>query len=399
MRGVLRVQPNGSQDMRSVRGSEGLKSGGSRCRAACGLIPAVICLLVGSIWGAEGDVVSIRREPLQLIPAQKFHVDLSLQPQRLQTINASTNGQILQVQVAPGEVVAVQRDCVRLDDTRQKEVVRRAAAFMEVARIELKMAGDKGDKDQEGLAKARMEVAEAESKLASLDLEALTCRSPFAGLVVKQHVYPGQYVRLGDPLLTLADVKQLTAEVPVDRTATKVGQEIELTADQTVVKGKVTALLPPTDAIAPLREIIPSLATAVVAVENGDGKLAPGQAIYSPLVPQETVTLVKAEVVTAHTEGRRKVQVLRNGVVRDVVVEALGQKGTDQVYIAGAFGSADEIVMSSTLPLKDGQKLSPAEAPPASPKGTGSSPPAGSSPPTSTTTPTKSPPAKPGTGL
>lgn len=361
------------------------------------------CMLGMGVWtgpisGAEGEVVSIKREPVQLLPAQKFHVDLSLQPQRLQTINASADGPVLQVQVAEGETVVVQRDCVRLDDTRQKEVVRRAMALMEVARIELKVAEEKGDNLQKDLAKARLEVAEAELKLANLDLEALTCRSPFAGLVVKQHAFPGQFVRMGEPLLTLAEVKQLTAHVPVDRSSTKSGQTVEVLADQTVVQGKVTALLPPTEGIAALREIIPGLATAVILVDNADGKLAPGQAIYSRLVPQDSVTLVKADTVTAHTEGRRKVQVLRHGVIRDVVVEALAQKGTDQVFIAGAFGPTDEIVTSSTQPLKDGQKLSPAEAPAVTSTGGASTPAAPGTPP-ATSTPPKTPTTKPGSGL
>lgn len=326
---------------------------------------SILCLIafsfVPTFCLAEGEVVSIRREPLQLIAAEKFHVDLSLEPLRLQAINASANGQVLNVQVAPGEVVAVQRDCVRLDDTRQQEVVRRAKAMLEVAKIELRIAEGEGAED---LAKARVEVAEAEMKIATLDLEALNCRSPFAGLVVQQHAYPGQNVRLGDTLLTLAEVSQLTAKVPVDRANTKVGQEIEILTDQNTIKGKVTALLPPTESIAPLRQIIPGLATAIVVVDNAGGKLSPGQAIYSRLVPQEFVTMVPAEVISSHTEGRRKVQVVRNDIVRDVVVEALAQKGTDRVYITGAFSNSDELLISSTQPLKDGQKIAPADAPP-----------------------------------
>lgn len=342
------------------------------------------------LTAADGEVVSLRREPIQLVSADKYRVDLSLQPLRLQSINSSADGQVLNVQVAPGEVVAVQRDCVRLNDSRQQDVVRRAKAMLEIAKLELKLAAGKGG-ETEALAKARIEVAEAELNIANYDLEALNCRSPFAGLIVKQHAYPGQFVRMGETLLTLADVSQLTAEIPVDRSTTKVGQEIEILTDQNALKGKVTALLPPTDSIAPLRQIIPGLATAVVVVDNSGGKLSPGQAVYSRLVPQDSVTLVPADVIVSHTEGRRKVQVIRNGVVRDVVIEALAQKGTDQVYISGPFGSSDELLISSTQPLKDGQKIAPSDAPPA----TGS---AAKSPPGSAAPPVPTAP-KPGGGL
>jgi len=342
---------------------------------------------------ADGEVVSLRREPLQLLSAEKFQVDLALHPLRLQSINATADGQVLNVQVAPGEAVAIQRDCVRLDDTRQQEVVRRATALMEVAKIELKIAGKGGDEDAEALAKAKVEVAEAELKLATLDLEALNCRSPFAGLVVEQRAFPGQVVRMGDPLLILADTSELTAQIPVDRSSTKVGQEIEILTDQNAIKGKVTALLPPTDAIAPLRQIIPSLATAVVIIDNANAKLVPGQAVYSRLVPQDAVTLVPADVISSHTEGRRKVQVIRNEIVRDVVIEALAQKGTDKVYISGPFSNADELLISSTQPLKDGQKITPSDGPPEPAKGA-----AAPTTPGAKTTPA-TPTTKPGGGL
>lgn len=319
----------------------------------------------------QGPVVSLRREPVQLLGAEKFQVNLTLEPKRVQVISAASDGLILSVQAAPGETVAAGRDCVALDSTRQKEVVRRAMALLEVARIEQKIASEKGEKSQEELANARLEAAEAEMQLAKIDLEALTCRSPFQGLVVKQHVFPGQYVRAGDPVLTLADVAEFTAEVPVDRGTTKIGQEIEVLTDQEVLKGKVAALLPAGEKLSALRQIIPGLATAVVGLENSSGKLTPGQTVYSRLVPQDAVTLVPTGVVVSHTEGKRKVQVLRNGVVRDVVVEALAQKGTERVYVSGAFGPTDELLISSSQPLKDGQKLTAAEEP-ASEEATGS---------------------------
>ena len=87
-------------------------------------------------------------------------------------------------------------------------------------------------------------------------------------------------------------------------------------------------------------------------------------------------------------------QVIRNAIVRDVAIEALAQKGTDRVYITGAFSNSDELLISSTQPLKDGQKIAPADAPPTPGAAATTSPGATTPPRTPATTP-----VKPGGGL
>ena len=56
--------------------------------------------------------------------------------------------------------------------------------------------------------------------------------------------------------------------------------------------------------------------------------------------------------------GGRKVQVIRQGVVRDVKVEPLSQQGTERIFVAGTFTQGDEIILSKSQPLKDGDQVS-----------------------------------------
>jgi hypothetical protein len=51
------------------------------------------------------------------------------------------------------------------------------------------------------------------------------------------------------------------------------------------------------------------------------------------------------------------VQVIRDGFVRDVKVELLGQMGEDYVFVSGRFGLTDELVLKSSEPLLDGSRV------------------------------------------
>ncbi|MFO1021630.1 MAG: HlyD family efflux transporter periplasmic adaptor subunit [Planctomycetales bacterium] len=299
--------------------------------------------------------VNLQREALQVQSASNFYVALSLQPQKTQIVSAPSTGVILNVLVKRGDKVSAQGDILRLDDARQQLVVTRAKALTQAARVEVKLTEGKGDQNE--IAKAKLAAAEAELAIASYDLDHLACKAPFSGLILDVHVLPGQTVRQGDPLVTIADVTRLQAEIPVDRLQTKVGGEVEFLIDQGARKGKVIALLPPTKKLELLRPIIPGLSMALLDVENEKGELLAGQTIFSRLVPQFAVCDVPVTSLSNYTEGRRKVQVLRNGVVRDIVVEALTQKGTERLFVTGRFSPSDELIVTSSIPLKDGQRL------------------------------------------
>ncbi|MCY2967489.1 MAG: efflux transporter periplasmic adaptor subunit, partial [Planctomycetota bacterium] len=165
------------------------------------------------------------------------------------------------------------------------------------------------------------------------------------------------FVRAGQKLVRLIDPSQLRVEVPVDRAVTNVGGNTEISIEGTPLQAKVDAIIGLEGRFHAVRDLIPSPAQGVLLIDNSAGKLRPGQTVISPLLPQEPVTSVPSAAVSNLPDGRRKVQVLRDNVVRNLTVRILGRAGGEQVFVSGRFGATDEVVVSTTRELVDGTPL------------------------------------------
>ncbi|MCA9033779.1 MAG: efflux RND transporter periplasmic adaptor subunit [Planctomycetaceae bacterium] len=100
---------------------------------------------------------------------------------------------------------------------------------------EIRRAKLEVDKAAAQLAKASEEKTilglEAETK--RVELKQYTVEAPINGVVTKVHCFPGQAVRQGDPVLTVADLSVVRAVLDIDQSyfgSISVGDEVELTA-------------------------------------------------------------------------------------------------------------------------------------------------------------------------
>jgi multidrug efflux pump subunit AcrA (membrane-fusion protein) len=304
----------------------------------------------------EQEVV-IKRESLRLTDPKIYRVSLHLEAARSLVLTAPEDGVVRTVTARPRQKLKQQSEAIRFDDRRAALVLRRAKANLQAAQLEKKIAQGKGDADQVALAEARIESAQAGADLAQLDADRLIVRAPFNGEIERVFVAEGQFVRAGERLATLIDPSKLTVEVPVDRSAAIPGNTIEIKVEETAVKAKVEAILPLAPQFDPLRELAVSPASAVVSIDNAAGSFSGGQTVYAELVPLAPVTQVPALAVGNVPDGNRKVQVLRDNVVRDLTVRILGKVGTDSVFVSGRFSEGDEVIVSSTRSLADGTPL------------------------------------------
>jgi hypothetical protein len=90
-------------------------------------------------------------------------------------------------------------------------------------------------------------------------------------------------------------------------------------------------------------------------------------------------------------DGNRKVKVLRDNVIRDVIVRILAKVGTESVFVSARFNEGDEVILSSSRELADGTPLRAVAARPSAADG-GSSKATGTGPgkvPQAGTKPTK----------
>jgi len=310
-----------------------------------------------SIEAAERDQVVIDRKSLHLIDPKAFRASLQLEPIRFVKLASSMAGMVRSVLLEPGAKVQSQSEAIRLDDTEQLLLVDRAKANHKVAQIERRRAKKQNDDDLVELAEAKLAAAKADLDLAKYRHRRASIRVPFAGEVFRVHVLDGQLVGVGEPLMEIGDTSRLRVELPVDRLRVKAGDVIDLKLDLGTVRGTVKRIVPLAERFETLRELVGSVASAIVVVENSDGKYKAGQTVYSEIIPRQYIAEVLNRCLGNIPDGRRKVQVIRKGVIRDVTVTLLGQVGEDSVYVTGAFDTGDEVILHSSKHLSDGTQV------------------------------------------
>jgi RND family efflux transporter MFP subunit len=326
--------------------------------------------------GPKEQEVQIAREAIQITPAAQYRRHLSLSPIRTLEVPAPVDGYVRTIAQKLGATPGKESELIRLDDARAQLVLKAAKARLQAAQVEKKLAKDA---DQQAMADARIEEAESEVALAQMDSERLIIRAPFAGEIHAVHVVEGQFVRAGQPLLTLCDLSQLQVDVPVEGAEVKEGGDQKLRSGETEITGKISVLLPASEAFEPLRNLTDTLQRAVVVFDNPTGKLKAGQTVFCDLIPLEPVVNVPTTATKTRMGGGFKVQVLRKNIVRDIPIKIHTKVGTERVFVSGAFSEGDELVSKTSLDLADGtpvrELLAPeGDVPAAAPLGTPAKP-------------------------
>jgi RND family efflux transporter MFP subunit len=333
---------------------------------------------------SAGDQVIVKKEATRVIEPHKYRVSLSIEPIQSVTLTAPFAGVVKQISSKPNAKVQAQSDLIRLDTTVPKLNVQRAEAAYKVAAAEQKLVADK-DETQKALAQAKLDVAKAEVDLAKYYLEQTSIRAPFSGELQRNLVSDGQFVRAGDPVAVIIDVSKLRVEIPVERASLEAGKSFPLKIEDKEVDGKVDAVLPLHSRFDALRDLFESVASAVVIVDNPDGRLKPGQTVYVPLIPRQPVAEVPNASIGNLPDGQRKVQVVRQMTVRDVPVVLMGAIGSNRTFVNGPFAEGDEVIYESSHQLGDAFQLKPSVAAASAATGQGNTSPTGAAPPGATT--------------
>ena len=166
-------------------------------------------------------------------------------------------------------------------------------------------------------------------------------------------------MKAGDPLVTLADLSKLKVDIPVDRETVKEGETFKLRVENQTLDTKLDKLQPAEAKFERVRDLATSLATAVIVLDNTAQKWHVGQAVFAPLVPRTPVTEVPTSTVGTNEQGVRRVQIVRQGIVRDVFVDLLGHVGAERIHVSGPFIDGDVLILSSSRELSDGTQLRP----------------------------------------
>ena len=323
---------------------------------------------------AAGRAVVIERSPVIFRDPAKYQVNLHLEPVRKLTLAATVDGVVASVLTQVGEEIVPQAEALRLDGRDAQLKLQRAQAALKAAKADLDVAQEKP------AAEARVQVAETDLEIAELAQTRTVIRSPLKGLVTSILVVEGEFVHAGQPLATVIDPSEFFVEIPIDGKTQKAGESIEVKIEEANVPAKLAAVLPLASQFDPLRDLFQSPASGRVVLENTGGKWRAGQTVYSPMIPRFPVAEVPSAAIVNAEQGGRKVQVIREGFVRDIPVQMLGQVGADHLFVSGRFGVTDELIAKTSETLLDGARVTsrdpkaagtPANTPKPAPPATG----------------------------
>ncbi len=290
--------------------------------------------------------VKIDRIAVTLKYPETYKTFLSLAPIKTIVVPAQADGPVGSVLVnKPNDIIKAQAELVRIKSEER---------LLEQRIIEAELEAAKASKDEK-----QIDIATKKLALAEFRVDQTIVRSPIDGEISKIHVTPGEYVRTGQPLVSVIVTSQLVVDVPVERNSVKPGEAFQITIEDKSVSGKIESILPVTEQFQNLQELFVSVAIARVVIDNGNGALSPGQAVISNMIPRHPVMEVANSAVKNGAEGQRKVQVIRDGFVKDLPIELHGQVGETHVFVSGRIAATDELIVSSSEELADGTWVRP----------------------------------------
>jgi RND family efflux transporter MFP subunit len=221
------------------------------------------------------------------------------------------------------------------------------------------------------LDEARAQLANLEGevplRVASLDLrieelvaqtEAATLAAPLAGTVYRTAFKPGEFVRVGDPILWLADLSRLRVRANVDQVdlgRVRVGQLVRISANA----------WPERSWSARVSELVPhvvvkenrSVSEGLALVEPPTAGLVPGMTVDVDIVVEELPAALQVPSAAIHSEaGESFVYRIARGRARRTPV-VLGRASIDAVEVVEGLDPEDRVVVRSSNGLHDGSRV------------------------------------------
>ena len=199
---------------------------------------SIVLAVLAAAWIASGQLGSASK-----VPAQKAPADLSAassvptvrvrqqraEPRRTAIllrgytealrnveIKAEVRGRIVQLPVKKGTHVVKGTVIAKIAEEDRPAKLQKAKALLEQRRIEFKAASKlakKGFRAETTLAEVRatVDAAEADVRRAEIEIENLTIRAPFDGILDDRMMEIGDFVDIGDPIAHIADLDPILA--------------------------------------------------------------------------------------------------------------------------------------------------------------------------------------------
>lgn len=318
------------------------------------------------------DVASVQTRVL----SRSLPLSGSISPFIQATVKSKVSGEVEQVTVREGQDVR-QGDVIARVDTRNLQAqYDREMAAVEKARADLNLAQLNRDKNRTLLqqryisqntyestesayasAAASLKLAEAEARLAKLDLDDAAIRAPFDGTVARRLVQPGEKVSADSSIVTLVDLRQMLLEAALpaaDIPLVNVGQKVRFSVGgfgAREFRGEVQRINPM--AADGSRAIM-----IYVAVANADRALKGGMFATGQLTLQATDPVLAVAQSAVHEQaGETFVYALADGkIARRPVKLGPTLKGDPYAEVREGLAPGDRVIIADIGDGKEGRE-------------------------------------------
>jgi len=195
--------------------------------AAALAIAATGWILSGRLWPLASDSAesanALRLQaaaPLASVRVARLHaeprarlvvVSGRTQASRQVDVRAETDGRIIEILVAKGDIVERSQVLARIDLAERRSKLTEAEALLRQRDIEYEAAAQlqsKGVRSNISLAAAQTRLEEAHTAVEKIriDISRTTIRAPFSGVAAKNWAEMGAYVKIGDVAGTIVDL-------------------------------------------------------------------------------------------------------------------------------------------------------------------------------------------------
>lgn len=348
---------------------------GSRGRSLFFETSFILALLFGATWlgasegnaqraGKRGDIlpaVTLSDVKIERMNERVAAVGSGRARQQV-TLTTRVAGVIDQVLFEGGQLVEANQALVKLNaDTEAIAVetaqAQRAQAADTVARYKQL---NEGTVTKVAVAEAdtALKVADANLRKAKDELDRMTIKAPFKGIMGLSTLEAGDYLAVGSPIATIDDRSTILIEFTVPEavaSSMKVGIPVRanlITRSGEIIEGKIQAVG---------TRIDPVSRTLVVRAEipNPDLKLIPGSTFsISVQLPGQDSPVVPSLAIQWDRQGAFVWRITDQNTVERVNVAILDRNG-DRVYIDAKLKAGDKIVEEGGSSLREGQTVRP----------------------------------------
>jgi membrane fusion protein (multidrug efflux system) len=298
----------------------------------------------------------------------------SMSPIVQATVKAKVGGEVEQVTLREGQDVREGDVIARIDTRNLQAQYDRELAAVEKARADLELATLNRDKNRMLLQQkyisqntyestesayagnvANLKLAEAELRLAKIDLDDAVIRAPFAGTIARRLVQPGEKVSPDSEVVALVDLRQMVLEAAVPAAeipSVGIGQKARFTVGgfgAREFEGQVQRINPVTT------EGSRSIAI-YITVPNADRALKGGMFAQGELTIDATKpVLAVAQRAVRRDAGATFVYTLRDGkIVHTPVTLGPAVKGGAYVEVREGLSEGDRVIVADLGELKAG---------------------------------------------